>query len=116
MEECVFCKIIVGEIPSEKVFENDSFIVILDINPISEGHVLIIPKEHYETILDMPDELGTALVGLVKKIGGDWISQKNSNGFNLIQSNFKSAQQEIPHLHFHIIPRSEDDGLKLKFK
>ena len=79
MEGCIFCKIVVGELPSERVLENDDFIVIKNINPISKGHVLIIPKEHYETILDMPNELGTALVSLVKKIGGDWVNQKDGN-------------------------------------
>ena len=116
MDDCIFCKIISGEIDSEKVLESENFIVIKDISPISKGHVLIIPKKHYATILDMPDELGSEVIKLIKKIGGDWVNQKNDNGFNLIQSNFKSAQQEIPHLHFHIIPRSKNDGLKYRFK
>ena len=115
-KDCVFCKIISGEVGSEKLFESENFIGILDISPVSEGHTLIIPKEHYATILDMPDEFGNELIGLVKKRGGEWVSQKEGNGFNFLQSNFKSAQQDVEHLHFHIVPRSKGDGIRYRYR
>ena len=116
MDDCVFCKIVSGEQNSEKIFESENFIGFLDISPVSEGHTLIIPKKHYATILDMPDELGNELVGLIKKRGGELVSQKEGNGFNVVQSNFKSAQQEVEHLHFHIVPRSEGDGIRYRYR
>ncbi len=116
MGDCVFCKIVSGEQSSEKVFENENFIGILDISPVAEGHTLIIPKKHYKTILDMPDELGNELIMVIKKLGRDWVSQKEGNGFNVVQSNFKSAQQDVEHLHFHIVPRSEGDGIRYRYR
>ncbi len=113
---CIFCKIIKGEIPSDKILESENFVGILDISPVSKGHALIISKEHYTTVLDMPNELGNELIELVKKRGKEWVSQKEGNGFNLVQSNFESAQQEVPHLHFHLVPRSEGDGLRYRYK
>lgn len=115
-EECVFCKIISGEISSQKVFENTNFIGILDVHPISEGHTLLIPKKHYETILDMPPNLGDDLVEAIKKIANDLINREKAEGFNVIQSNKRVAQQDVLHLHFHIVPRKKGDGLKWRFK
>jgi len=115
-EKCIFCKLVKGEVPSEKILESENFIGILDVSPVSKGHALIIPKKHYATILDMPNELGNELIKIIKKRGGEWVSQKEGNGFNLVQSNFKSAQQEVPHLHFHIVPRSKGDGLRYRYK
>jgi histidine triad (HIT) family protein len=116
MEECVFCKIVRGEIPSEKVYEDDDFIAFLDVNPISKGHTLVVPKKHFATILDMPDTLGSGLIQIIKKISLDLIKSKKAEGFNILQSNYGVAQQEVPHIHFHIIPRKSGDGLNLRFK
>ncbi|MCK5043853.1 HIT family protein [Candidatus Pacearchaeota archaeon] len=112
-KECIFCKIIKGEIPSVKVYESDNFIGILDINPVSEGHTLIIPKQHYETILDFPESLSSELINSIKKISSKFIEDKKAEGFNIVQSNYEVAQQEVPHLHFHIIPRKKDDNVHL---
>jgi histidine triad (HIT) family protein len=114
-ENCIFCKILKGELESKPVYDDDNFIGILDINPISEGHTLIIPKKHYETILDMPSSLGSELLDAIKKVGLKLIEEGKAEGFNVVQSNNKVAQQEVPHLHFHIIPRKKDDGLKYHF-
>ncbi len=115
-KDCIFCKIIKNEIPSTKVYESDNFIGILDINPISFGHTLVIPKKHYETIIDMPISLGSELVDSIKSIAMNLIAENKAEGFNVMQSNQKVAQQEVPHLHFHIIPRKKNDGLHCRFK
>jgi len=112
-KDCIFCKIASGEIKNEKIYENDNFFVIPDIHPVSEGHCLIITKNHYETILDMPASLGTELVSLIKKQGLEFIKEKKAEGFNVVQNNFESAGQLVKHVHFHIIPRKSNDGVKL---
>lgn len=116
MEECIFCKIIRGEIPFEKVFESDNFLCILDNYPIAEGHTLIISKKHFETILDMPSDLGGEFLNCVREISSKFTKEKKAEGFNLMQNNYSAAQQEIPHLHFHFVPRKKNDGLKFRFK
>jgi len=113
-EDCIFCKIIGGEIPCSKIYEDDNFWVMNDAQPLSDGHCLIIPKKHYATILDMPPSLGTELVSLAKKQGLRLIKEKKAEGFNLVQNNFSSAGQFVMHVHFHIIPRKKGDGLKIK--
>jgi len=115
MEECIFCKIIAGRVVEEKVCESENFIGILDMNPISEGHTLIISKKHYETLLDFPTGLSEELIELIKKRGSKLIKIGIAEGFNIIQNNFAVAQQEVPHLHFHIIPRKKGDELKNRF-
>jgi len=115
-DNCVFCKIIKSEITSEKIYESDNFIGILDIHPAAEGHTLIIPKKHFKTILDLPNSLGEELLEAIKTISLNLIDEKKAEGFNIVQSNYESAQQEVPHLHFHIIPRKKHDGLNIRFK
>ena len=112
-EDCVFCKIARGEIKNEKLYEDDNFFIINDIHPVSEGHCLIITKNHYETILDIPPSLGTELVNLIKKQGLRLIKEKKAEGFNVIQNNMEPAGQFVEHVHFHIIPRKAGDGVKI---
>ena len=112
-KDCVFCKIAKGEISVDKVYENDNFIGILDANPKTEGHTLVIPKKHYKTILDMPDSLGNEIVDAVKRIGLKLIKDGKAEGFNVIMNNFSVAGQVVPHLHVHVIPRKEGDGLNM---
>lgn len=114
-KDCIFCKIVNGEAKAEKVYEDDNFIGILDISPVSEGHTLVIPKKHYETVLDMPNTLGNELVEAIKKVALDLIKKGNAEGFNVVQSNYSVAQQEVPHLHFHIVPRKNGDNLNYHF-
>jgi len=114
-EDCIFCKIVKGEIESKKVYSDENFIGILDINPVSEGHSLIISKKHYETILDMPSSLGGELLDAIKKVSLKLMEEGRAEGFNILQSNDKVAQQEVPHLHFHVVPRKKDDGLNYRF-
>jgi len=112
-ENCIFCKIIKNQIPSTKVYESENFIGILDINPKSEGHTIIIPKKHFkDNILGMPSTLGTELLDAIKEISLNLIKEKKADGFNIIVNNGKSAGQIIFHTHIHIVPRKENDGLK----
>ena len=115
-KDCIFCKIARKEIPSEFVYENDNFFAILDIHPIAEGHTLIIPKKHFINILDMPASMGEELISAIKDVSSELIKNGKAEGFNVLQSNEKVAQQEVFHLHFHIIPRKKNDGLKCRFK
>ncbi len=113
MEDCIFCKIVKGEIPSTKIYENDNFLAILNVNPISEGHCLVISKKHFETLLDLPQTLGQELLDCIKKTAMKLIEKYNAEGFNVFNNNKEVAGQMIKHIHFHIIPRKKGDGLKL---
>lgn len=115
MGECIFCKIAKGEIPlgKDKIHENDNFISFLDINPLSEGHCLVIPKKHFKNILDFPSSLGLELSDILKESIFILVKKTKATGFNILQNNFKDAGQIIEHLHFHIIPRKKGDNLKL---
>lgn len=113
MSDCLFCKIIAGEIPSYKVYEDDNFLAFLDIAPVNPGHVLFLPKKHSETILDTDDEVLSQLLPIAKKIAKVVVDVTDADGFNLNQNNFSAAGQAVGHLHFHIVPRFEDDDLKL---
>jgi len=113
MEDCIFCKIVNGEISTNKVYEDDNFIGILDANPKAEGHTLVIPKKHFKTLLDMPDSLGNELVEAVKKVSLKLIDDGKAEGFNVVVNNFSVAGQLVSHLHVHIVPRKKGDGFKL---
>jgi histidine triad (HIT) family protein len=110
--ECVFCKIVKGELPSTKVFDDKNFIGILDINPKAEGHTVIICKNHYQTILDMPNTLGNELMAAIKSISLKLLQEKKAEGLNLFVNIGEVAGQTVPHVHVHIIPRKPGDGLK----
>jgi histidine triad (HIT) family protein len=112
MEDCIFCKIVSGEIKSNIIYSDDNFIGFLDVNPKSEGHTLIVSKKHFKTILDMPSSLGTELLDAVKEIGLGLIKQDKAEGFNLIVNNGEVAGQVVHHAHIHIIPRKKGDGLR----
>jgi len=108
MKDCIFCKIVSGEIPSEKIYENDNFFSIPDANQQIEGHSLVISKKHFQTILDLPSTLGTELLDCIKETALKLIDEHKSDGFNLVQNNFESAGQLVKHIHFHILPRKKD--------
>ncbi|MEK6819563.1 MAG: HIT family protein [Nanoarchaeota archaeon] len=112
-DNCVFCKIIKGEIKTSKVEESDNLIAILDANPKSEGHTLIIPKRHYVTILDIPEKLSAEILKMIKKVSSDLLEKKKGDGFNIIMNNLPPAGQVVMHAHIHIIPRKENDGLRM---
>jgi histidine triad (HIT) family protein len=114
MDNCVFCNIIKGDIPTKKIYENENFFSIPDAKPIVEGHSLVISKKHFKTSLDLPNSLGTELLDCIKKTSLKLIEDYNASGFNIMNNNFESAQQIVKHVHFHIIPRKKDDG-EIKF-
>ena len=111
-DDCIFCKIIKGDIPSTKLFENDHVVAFLDIMPASKGHALVVPKKHYRTLLDMPHEELKEVTEAVQKIAAaTMVAVPGVGGFNVLQSNNKVAGQVIPHVHFHVIPRHNNDKL-----
>ena len=113
MEECLFCKIVKGELPSSKIYEDGDTLAFLDLFPVNKGHSLVIPKEHYETIFDVPTESLAKVSSVMKNVADAVKKGVNSDGISIAQSNGKDAGQVIPHIHFHIMPRFKDDGLKL---
>lgn len=111
--DCIFCKIVAGGIPSAKVYESETCLAFLDIAPVNAGHVLVLPKGHYPTLMDIPAELGCDLMATMSMLGKAVIEATGADGLNLIQNNYEAAGQEVHHAHFHLIPRHSDDGLKL---
>lgn len=107
MKDCIFCKISRGEIPSQKIYENDNFFSILDVEPKTEGHSLVISKKHFETLLDLPSTLGTELIDCIKNTSLKLIDRYKSEGFNVVLNNGEVAGQVVKHVHFHILPRKE---------
>lgn len=110
MDNCIFCKIAKGEIESKKISENENFFVINDRNPVSEGHCLIISKEHYETILDLPSNIGKDLIQIIQEQAKRLLDSNLANGIKLVNNNYKASGQIIKHFHLHIIP--EKTGVK----
>lgn len=110
MEECLFCKIVMGEIPSDKVYEDSEVIAFLDINPRNPGHTLVVPKKHYETIMEMPENEAAELFKTVKKMAVAVKRGMKADGISIGQSNERAAGQVIPHVHFHVIPRFLSEG------
>ena len=109
---CIFCKIIAGEIPSYKIYEDEKTFAFLDIKPIHPGHILVIPKKHYQNMEEISDNDLQALILVVKKLGAALKSKLGVIGYNIHENNDLIAGQAVPHLHFHIIPRIEGDGFK----
>ena len=112
---CLFCKILQGEIPSKKVFESEKTYAFLDIFPVSPGHTVIVPKDHYYNILDMPEKDIAGFFLDLKKIAQLLKEKLHLDGFNILQNNFPAGGQVIPHCHYHIIPRMQNDG-KMKLQ
>ena len=108
--DCIFCRIASGEIPAKKVYEDTSTVAFLDISPRNPGHTLVIPKKHYGSILDIPDNELAAVMSTVKKVVVSTKNATNSEGTSIIQSNGKAAGQVVAHLHFHVIPRFLSEG------
>lgn len=105
MKDCTFCKIVSGDIPADIIYENDNFFSIPDINQQIEGHSLVVSKKHFNTFLDLPSSIGMELVDCIKQTTLRLIEKYGSDGFNIVQNNFKSAGQVVGHVHFHILPR-----------
>ena len=113
MSECIFCKIIAGQIPSFKIYEDDKVLAFLDINPVNPGHTLVVPKNHAADLIDASEEDVIELIRAVKKLAPAIIKGAGAEGFNLGVNNGGVAGQVVNHLHFHIMPRFSGDGHKL---
>ena len=111
--DCIFCKIARGEIPCSSVYETREIIAFLDIGPVNKGHTLVVPKMHVETLFDLPSGMGESLLEAMKKIGTAIMAATGADGLNVLQNNYRAAGQEVPHLHWHLIPRFAGDGLAL---
>lgn len=113
MDRCIFCKIANGEIPSATIYEDEYFRAILDLNPASKGHALILPKSHAANIYELPDELAAKVFVLAKKLAARMTEVLGCDGFNIVQNNGEVAGQTVFHFHMHLIPRYEGDQVSL---
>jgi len=109
--DCLFCKMVAGQTPVTKIYEDEVVLAFLDIGPISDGHTLVIPKQHFEKLHDCPPRLLGRVGSCLGKIAGAVAAAMNSDGYNVLCNNGRAAGQLIGHLHFHIIGRSTGDGL-----
>lgn len=114
--ECIFCKIANGEIPSATLYEDEEFRVILDVNPASKGHALILPKKHADNLYGLPDETAAKVLVLAKDMAAKMASALGCDGLNLVQNNGEAAGQTVFHFHMHIIPRYKNDSVKVGWK
>lgn len=113
---CIFCKLANGDIPTNIVYEDEDFAVILDANPATKGHALILPKEHYKNITEAPEDIKSKLMSLASKIGEAQMKVLNAEGFNIVINTNEVAGQTVFHLHVHIIPRYKDDNQDINWK
>lgn len=111
--DCIFCKIVAGELPCDKVYEDKRALAFLDINPVNKGHLLVIPKDHFTNMFDAPADILKDLIVLCQRLAKTLTEVLGVKGFNLAVNNGPVAGQVVGHLHFHIIPRFEGDNLHL---
>lgn len=116
MANCIFCKIANGEIPAATIYEDERFRVILDLGPASKGHALILPKEHYADIYEIPEDLAGEAYKLAARLAKKLTEVLNCDGFNIVQNNKEAAGQTVFHFHMHLIPRYENDQVGLGWK
>ena len=116
MEDCIFCKIIKKEVPASVSFEDDLCIVFNPLDQITRGHVLVVPKNHFQDIFDIDADILKKLILISKKMANDIVKREKATGVNILHASGKDAQQSAPHFHLHIVPRYPDDGLDLWLK
>lgn len=114
-DDCIFCKIANGDIPSKALYEDENFKVILDLGPATKGHALILPKEHAANLYELPDETASKVLVLAKKMVLQMTDKLKCDGFNLVQNNGAVAGQTVHHFHMHMIPRYENDGQQINW-
>ncbi len=110
MNDCIFCKIVAGEIPSIKILETEHVLAFMDIGPIVKGHALVIPKAHHNPLAQTPDEVLGQVMSVVRVVAQAIQEGLGADGINIHQANGEAAGQVVPHLHFHVIPRFKHDG------
>lgn len=111
MKDCIFCKIINKEIPANFVYEDEYVVAFLDVNPLAEGHTLVVPRKHFENIFDIDEEVLERIISVAKKISERMKEVLGANGVNLMNASGKSAGQSVSHFHLHIIPRKDGDNI-----
>jgi histidine triad (HIT) family protein len=111
--DCIFCKIVAGEIPAVKVLDEEQVLGFMDINPASRGHMLVIPKKHAENIFEISEADLSAVMGAVKRCAGALKQVVEAEGITVLQLNGKASDQLVPHIHVHIMPRWENDGMSV---
>ena len=116
MENCIFCKLANGEIPTNTVYEDDGYRVILDNGPATRGHALVLPKEHYADLYEIPEDVLAGAAKVAKKVAATMKDKLSCDGLNLVQNNGEAAGQTVMHFHLHIIPRYKDDGQHILWK
>lgn len=115
-DDCIFCKLANGVFDTNVIYEDDDFTVILDVNPATKGHALILPKEHYANIYEIDEETAGKAFGLARKLSTQMTKKLNCDGFNILQNNGEAAGQTVFHFHMHLIPRYKDDHALLQWK
>ena len=110
-DACIFCRIVKGEIPCTRIYEDTAVLAFLDINPVAPGHCLVIPKEHHVTLCDVPLRFAEPIMHALARIGRAVMAATGAEGFNCLQNNFAPAGQMVFHAHWHVIPRFSEDGL-----
>ena len=115
-DDCIFCKIAAGEIPSKTIYEDEKYRVILDLGPATRGHALILPKNHYANLFELPEEDAKEVICLAKRMAAIMKDKLGCDGFNLVQNNGEAAGQTVFHFHMHLIPRYENDGQEIGWK
>ena len=116
MNECVFCKIVTGDIKSWTVYEDDFVKSFFDVNPVSLGHTLVIPKKHFENLYDIPEDELCRIVSVARKLAHVYKKVLEINDVQILHSSGKNAQQDVPHFHIHLVPRKKGDGIDLSYK
>ncbi len=111
--DCIFCKIARKDVKSEILYENENYLAFLDINPSNPGHTLVIPKKHYVNALDTPDDVISGMINVAKRVALNQIKHLKAEGFNIWINNFPAAGQVIFHVHLHVVPRFQGDGLRI---
>jgi len=110
-DDCIFCKIIKGDIPAHKLYEDENILAFLDISPVSQGHCLVVPKDHYDRLDDCPADTVAAIGRKIGSIAQAIVAATDAEGYNLLNNNGRCAGQIVEHVHFHIIPRRDGDGI-----
>lgn len=116
MQNCIFCKIVKGEAPSWKIYENEHVYAFLDINPVSKYHTLVIPKQHYENIFDVSDSDLREVISVVGKLSKMYREKLGINNLQVVNSNGREGQQDVFHIHYHIVPRQFGDGQDIRWR
>lgn len=115
MSNCIFCKIVSGDIPSSDVYEDEDFKVIMDISPASKGHVIILTKKHFENLFELEDDVGKNLLTVARKVAMAMKEELGCDGINFLQNNGEAAGQSVFHIHFHLIPRYKGDNVQMSW-